>query len=215
MHPNKFDHGLVICQTPAPGFQHHCDTVQDLVRLTAGEGARMLLKCIINGEFVSPQHRVVLGKDDGAETPLHRAPKITPEDRHIDWDAWTADDIIRKHRIFGPLWNLCTASIHGRSMNKRIIWSSGFREVKSIYAPVVSPGKPFIMGLLGLEPYVYLKTCDNRILLVAELTVEGQQRSDPIQSARKAGLFSGDHLQYMPVLENSLLANRLLHGKLV
>lgn len=128
MHPEHFDQGAIVDQTPAPGLEHQCETIDELSAKLAPLGAEMLLRSIRNGSFVSPvafPQPESLAPGQRAPRP---APKITSEDRHIDWRFWSADDILRRHRVLGRLWNNVQLP---NTATRRLIWQSGFSQVGS------------------------------------------------------------------------------------
>lgn len=109
MHPTKFDHGVVLARREVDTFKLHEEEertptdVQGLTDRLALLGAEMLVECLQKGLFVRPVVNLIDRFDETG--PLHKAPKLTPNDRMIDWEQWTADEIVLKDRILGRLWD--------------------------------------------------------------------------------------------------------------
>ncbi|KAG8528051.1 uncharacterized protein KY384_006967 [Bacidia gigantensis] len=191
LHPKHFDQGSIVFQTPLPGFQHHCQNLPDLVRLMAREGSRMLLNCIRNSSFVSPPEQSSSKLASRGCIAAANAPKITTTDRHIDWATWTSEVIMRRHRVIGPLWNIVNPG------ERRVIWSSGFVDSDQDFADLrLGTGQPFISELGKAEEAIYIKTCDNKVLRVHEITIDGGHKKRPIPSVKQAKIYSGKELGF-------------------
>lgn len=106
LHPEHFDQGTILAQTPYPGFEHGCSTVPELVTLMSSKGAEMLVQVITNRLFLQPIKSPDTFQDHRVTATARAAPKITTQDKFIDWNTWTAEVIIRRHLIIGPLWSL-------------------------------------------------------------------------------------------------------------
>lgn len=189
--PQHFDQGRIIAQTPAPGIQHGCNTVPELLQVMAREGATMLVKCIKDGSFLapnSPDETSVSNKGPH----VHKAPKITPNDRHIDWNTWTANEIMLRQRVIGPLWSILDSGHNSHEQQHRIIWSSGF--VEELAAPTVElrPGQPLVMDLGSTQKAVYVSTCDGKTLRVNGGTLEGGKKNDLPHNLEMLGIVLHD-----------------------
>ena len=173
--PKHFDHGNILLQTPQPGFDipnpDHI-TVPQLLALVASKAADLLVEGLRSRVFVPPVRTIEMrSKRDHAQ--LQRpAPKITPEDRLIDWEAWTAEEIMLRHRVIGPLWNLVTDT-RPPQKEVRVIWSSGFYEATN------RPIGPFPGALMFSEPSidssVYISTRDGKVVGAQMVTVAGKK----------------------------------------
>ncbi|PYH46104.1 methionyl-tRNA formyltransferase [Aspergillus saccharolyticus JOP 1030-1] len=211
LHLKHFDHGTILAQTPAPGFDiptpASC-TVPDLLNVVAPKGAEILVAGIREGLFVPPV------KDAGwrstvNDSPLIHATKIVPEDRHIDWTNWTLHEIQRRHQVLGPLWSKSLVA-HGTSdgkpvfQHRRVIFS-GFEEVELLKGCdqfSVVPGLPFVDGAHPIEldkgNGVYVFTRDRKLVKIHYMKVEGELNADALRAARKARMigertfYSGD-----------------------
>lgn len=207
LHPERFDEGKIISQTPLPGFRHQCSTVPELLERVSQEGAAMLVSCITTGAFVPPLQEVrqLL---PGAKVPAaSSAPKITPQDRHLDWHSWTAERILRSHLVIGPLWNEITPENPLKLARKRVIWTSGFKvsDEKTSAGPGI--GRPFVKDAGSTEALVYIETCDRQILEATQITIDGCQTNDPISSFKQAGLFCSATRKH--VIDKDLICNQL------
>ena len=190
LHPKHFDRGTILSQTPQPGYDipngTNC-TIPELLSLQAAKGAEILVQGIRERVFVPPL--IGLDQDPQHFAMSRAAPKITPEDRRIDWDIYTAGEIIRRHHVIGPLWNHISHQDEGSTSitsPKRIIWSSGFQRTN------LSPDKDMQVGLLvaNLDPSkvtsLYVKTCDQYILRIERAKTEGNREQDAVLAVPKA-----------------------------
>ena len=109
MHPTRFDHGTVLAQTPLPGVPvpPEC-TPDELLKVLGLLGAELLCDGVENGVFVPP----LVDAREGVPEPeqIEHAPKITPEERHLDWTSWTADEVRLRDKVLGRLWDSETYS---------------------------------------------------------------------------------------------------------
>ncbi|KAI5295176.1 Methionyl-tRNA formyltransferase [Ascosphaera acerosa] len=108
LHPDRFDHGVILAQEaleiPDP---QDCD-VSTLTSLVSIKGADMLRAAIRERLFVPPLTPTAAPARQQHE--LRHAPKIRKEDSHVDWQGWTAETVLRRNRILGPLWSVAAAS---------------------------------------------------------------------------------------------------------
>ncbi|KAJ5550624.1 hypothetical protein N7535_001431 [Penicillium sp. DV-2018c] len=204
LHPKKFDQGVILAQTPAPGVEipkpQSC-TVPELESFLAQKGGQMLVETIDKGLFVSP----VSGIEQRGKATY--APKITPEDRHIDWTSWTLTEIKRRNRVIGPLWSkaLCSSNAADgplRFQQKRVI----FTETEEVDPPKgcdsfsVLPGLPFTNASHPVEPkktrQLYVFTADGKVLRINRMKVEGEQDAEGLRAAIKARMFGDRAFHY-------------------
>lgn len=194
-----FDHGVILDQTPAPGFDipnpDSC-TVPQLLDVVSPKAAQMLVNGIRNGVFVPPREDVGWRSSQGEKSLIH-ATKIKPEDRHVDWKNWTSAEIFRRNRVLGPLWNMAQTGNHG--VRKRVIFTE-IEEVELLAFPgddgsfTLQPGMPFMNSMFerlsGEEPKLCVRTSDGRFIRLRQLKAESQQAADGARAARKADLFT-------------------------
>ncbi len=171
MHTQHFDQGVILDQTPFPGIEYKSSTVHDLSLEMAPFGADMLVRAIRNRSFVAP-HDVKGWKQDGHEGLIRHAPKITPENSHIDWSSWTANDILHKQSIIGPLWNFVERSPRKFPRERRVIWSAGL--TKAAPMPSHEPGEPYAIGHPDQKLTIYVNTSDGQVLKAEHLTLDGE-----------------------------------------
>lgn len=206
LHPKHFDHGVILSQTPAPGFDipnpDFC-TVPELVDFVAPKGAQMLVESIEKGLFVPPIADALAEKSGD----LKHAPKITPEDRHINWANWTLADINRRNRVIGPLWSkaLCASNPADGPLSfqqKRVILTN-IEEVdppKGSDSFSILPGLPFTNAPHPVEPrksrQLYVFTADGKVLRINRMKVEGEQDAEGLRAAIKARMFGDRAFQY-------------------
>ena len=216
LHAQHFDQGDIVCQTPWPGFEHRCESVPELLALTANEGANMLLTCIRNGDFVGGTHVKMSRSENPIETKIVSAPKITAHDRHLDWKTWKADDIIWRQKIIGPLWNTLKLQATGGTKEKRVIWPGDFVEADdaSLLGQSIAIGEPFMNGLGTANQALYVRTCDEKILRTSEITVEGHTPKKPIVACRQAGILSEDVGKFLKSPNERSRPRKLMLGSL-
>ncbi|KAG5297489.1 mitochondrial formyl-methionyl-tRNA transformylase [Histoplasma ohiense] len=198
-----FDHGVILDQTPPPGFSipdpDTCD-VPRLLDLVSDKSAQMLVAGIRNRIFAPPLKSVGWRKPDN-EGALRHAGKIQPEDRHINWRSWTAQEIFRRQRVLGPLWNNVVigtgSSVSGNSeQTKRIIFTK-MALVESIPHVLdsvkIGPGVVFTLSdaqtsASELDQPLYVTTCDRKTLRIDEIKVQGQHSAPAYRAAKKANM---------------------------
>ena len=198
LHPKHFDRGRILAQTPPPGWGHRCRTVPELLKQVAPAGADMLLKCIKRRLYLvdndNPEEMQDTKETAAAAAAARAAPKITSNDRFINWETWTAEEIMRRHRVIGPLWSSARFTDEEKS-ERRIIWSTGFDQTSNIPIVDIPVGQPVIIGTESSAQNTYVRTCDNRMLAIGEIKIEGGEQAKPLQAAKKAGMADGSTLQ--------------------
>jgi methionyl-tRNA formyltransferase len=181
MHPTKFDCGEVIAQTPLPGIRiAHETTTEDLINQLAPLGATMLRNSIDRGLFISP--KTVLRKEEINPRSLEPAPKITPEDGHINWDKWTAHRILRANRALGRLWDTTTVQrCNAQSQETRVSYDGKWKlvEAQKIEAFGISDplraGSPVRVVSSGTDQVdIALATVDGQFVMPESITIAGQ-----------------------------------------
>ena len=161
--------------------------MSELLEQVAPVGADMLLTCIKSHLYLASNDIPEEVRDVKEVAAARAAPKITPNDRFIDWETWTAEEIMRRHRVIGPLWSSARLNDEGKS-KRRIIWSTGFDQTSNTPVVDVPVGQPVFIGTESSDQNVYVRTCDDRMLAVGEITIEGGEQAKPIQAAKKAGI---------------------------
>lgn len=208
LHPKHFDHGTILSQTPAPGFEipspNTC-TVPELLNIVAPKGAQLLVEGINNGLFVPPVQNAGWRSSEGSDALVHAA-KIKPEDRHIDWANWSLLEINRRSRVIGPLWSRALASTTGVDgslsfQQKRVILT----ETKEVEPPkgceslAVVPGLPFANCSHPVGPKkgraLHVFTRDGKVLRINQMKVEGEQAAEGLRAAVKARMFGDRSFQ--------------------
>ena len=157
----------------------------------APKGAELLVQGLRDGVHLPPLHDVGWAPSGAAKgtLKLQHAPKITPEDRHIIWDKWTAEEILRRQRVLGDgLWDLLR---HDQQLTRVIM--HGF----SRYDGAGGKEVPRAAGQLQLvqrqdgaeeNEALVVHMCDGALLAIAEMTVEGRPRLPAHRAASKYGL---------------------------
>lgn len=183
MHPTKFDHGVVLKQSvkvPVTSESTQASLIQQLGPL----GAELLCKGIEENIFVPPLDDV---RDGIADPPwLELAPKISSKDRQIDWNRWTANDILLRHRALGELWDnetfqRCQSSESGAYTSKRVTFHGTWHKMDADSETGVA-GQP----VLVLSPFrqgltMAIRTVDDFLIAPESVTIEGKGRGKGLQ----------------------------------
>jgi methionyl-tRNA formyltransferase len=191
----SFDHGVILAQTEHPGLRIPSPdicTYSDLLEFITPKAAELLVEGIKDRVFVPPLVEV------GWPKPIHvmHAPKITPNDRQIDWLFWNASTIDRRHRALGRLWSTIWVNTETA---KRFVFED-FEivprpEAMLMYQKILDSGKenvdhtvPLMIystcGTTERRPRAYVNDGDAIIIAtrngtavrVKEITVEGETR---------------------------------------
>lgn len=189
LHPEHFDRGTILAQTPYPGFEHGCRTVPELLALTATKGAEMLVQSIKARLYVKSAENPNVIQEDRITVAARAAPKITSQDKFIDWNTWTAEVIIRRHLAIGPLWSFVKNAQNAR----RLIWTTGFTISDEVAISTHIPIGRLVVFKRDYadEQVAYVRTCDNRTLKVDRIKIEGGVETAPLQGIKKADMI--DH----------------------
>ncbi|CAK4027231.1 Methionyl-tRNA formyltransferase, mitochondrial [Lecanosticta acicola] len=175
MHHTKFDHGKILDQMQL-AIPEDC-TVEHLIDTLGPIGASMLQNIILRDLKASP---LPISGADASQGELEHAPKITPEDRHIDWSTWTSDKILRYDRVLGRLWDRTTYQYcHGKPQEaKRITFEGPWRRIvgKELLEFHTDwprlPGRP-TLNYKQKKPMIGVWTVDESLLAPSYATVEG------------------------------------------
>ena len=154
----------------------------------------MLLKCIKSRLYLVGNDIPEEVRDFKDAAAARAAPKITSNDRFIHWETWTAEEIMRRHRVIGPLWSSARFNEDTKS-ERRIIWSTGFAQTSDTPIIDVPVGQPVVIGTESSAQNVYVRTCDNRMLAIREIKIEGGGQAKPIQAAKRAGMANDSTLR--------------------
>lgn len=187
LHPKHFDQGTILAQTAYPGFEHGCSTVPELLNLTSSKGAEMLVQSITNRLYLQPKNSLGSLQDDRTTAKPRAAPKITSRDKFIDWNTWTAEVIIRRHLAIGPLWSF----VKNAQNVRRLIWTTGFTISEEIAVSTDFPiGRLVVLGSGDCADgqVSYVRTCDDRVLKVNRIKIEGGVETPPLRATKKAGM---------------------------
>lgn len=208
LHHKSFDHGTILAQSPAPGFDipnpESC-TVPELTSLVSVKGAQLLFDGIRNGLFVPPVQDAGWFSEKDTQNLIHAA-KIVPEDRHVDWANWNMVDFNRRNRVLCNLWSKAlVASKPGDGsisfQQKRVILT----DVEEVDPPkgseifAILPGLPFTNAPHPVEPKknraLYVFTRDGKALRINHLKVEGEPVAEGLRAAIKARMFGDRSIQ--------------------
>lgn len=103
LHPKHFDQGTILAQTPAPGIAIPPGiTSQQLEQQMADVGAEMLVNVLRSRKFVPPLQDAGWYAHSGL--PTDHAPKVTKQDRFVNFETDTLADILAKQQALGDSW---------------------------------------------------------------------------------------------------------------
>lgn len=202
LHDKRFDQGVILKQTPYPGFEipnpESC-TVPQLLDLVSSKGAQILVDGVRDGVFVPPVEPAGW-LPAGEKADLVHAVKIKTEDRHIDWKNWTWAEISKRSRVLGPLWSMATVAAGTDGQNRqqrRVIFTAMERvEIPKGSDPRLHvPGLPFVEGIPPFEQRqggkgLYVFTHDGSLVRLQQIKVEGERVADGFRAALKAQMVS-------------------------
>lgn len=211
LHPKHFDQGTILSQTPYPGFEHGCSTVPELLALTSSKGAEMLVQSIKNRLYLQPAKSPDSLADYRIKATSRAAPKITPQDKFINWNTWTSEVIIRRHLAIGPLWSF----VRNAQNVRRLIWTTGFTISEEVAISTDLPvGRLVVFGYRDCadEQVAYVRTCDNRVLKVIRIKIEGGIELPPLRAAKKADMIGHGTPVQKDLMTLSLLSTDSLDG---
>ncbi|KAK6216584.1 formyl transferase [Colletotrichum tabaci] len=119
LHPKSFDHGAVVSYTPPIPIPENC-TTRNLHDLVTPLAAETLVDSLQRGLHVPPVNDIGWRPtpEELARQPLTHAPKVTSHDRQMDWRSWSADEVLLRRRVLGPVW--CAAFHHDSQTVKRV-----------------------------------------------------------------------------------------------
>lgn len=100
LHPQHFDQGTVLAQTPKPGIKipRHVNA-NKLEAELAAKGAQMLLEVLKVNKHVLPHENAAWY--DG---PVSHAPKTTKKDRFVSFGERSMDEIVAMMQALGDPW---------------------------------------------------------------------------------------------------------------
>ena len=186
MHPTMFDHGKILAQTEKIPL-HATSTPDELLQELGTLGAGLLSRGTEAGLFMQPRDGVPTS--DSSSEELDFAPKITLEDRHIDWATWTADEILLRDRVLGELWDTQTLARSSGELppgknGRRIAFHGPWALVKDndqgqATDEVGTPRLVFSPFRKGLT--VGFRTKDGETVIPSEATVDGGPRGKGLQ----------------------------------
>ena len=146
LHPTKIDHGKIVLQKrniPIPN-PDTC-TPKELIDYLAPIGGNLLVQALRERLYL-PLNQTI--SQEPVPENQRLAPKITKEDRHVNWETWTASNILNRNRVLGDLWDTSTWSQCAASPNisKRVI----FHALKPLQNKLLNkrggPGTVYLTG---------------------------------------------------------------------
>lgn len=191
MDDKKFDHGVVLAQTPSPGLEVTPDeTLPEVTQKLAIECADLLIEGLRDGVHVPPHVNAGWkGKELEGKT-LQHAPKIDKADMEVDWADWSAEEWRRRLQLQQGVWTKGAVTSAKRSYDaRRVIIHDGRQasadEVKGLSASMEfvqekGNGGPRrfrkVVAVDTQEGVVYIQLADRKWIRAEHVTLEGKPR---------------------------------------
>lgn len=179
------DNGAIVAQTREPGIEIPSEARQSFSSLAdyiAPLGADLLIDTLEQGLFQSSASDLTLqavSKLHGRE-PRH-ARKLILEDRHIDWNTWSANKIVRFQKLFSSLWN----TMQTPTGIKKLVWTGSFEITDpALGDPTFPPGMAYVLK----DDSVLVNTADNAVLQVYDCTIARDRSRNIHHVAQKLGI---------------------------
>ncbi|KAF1986611.1 Formyltransferase [Aulographum hederae CBS 113979] len=184
MHPKVFDRGVVVARRKVEVPKEGECTVEELRGAVEGVAGEMLVGVLREGSFVGVG--VEGSGGEGGEGVVENAPKITKEDSRVRWKSWGCDELMRRLRVLGQVWEDVEWMATAKETSKRIMYHE-LKDVSELYfsqaserAETKEPGNLFLWSPDGAaqNPLLLAFTCDTppRVVQVAQTTVSGGQK---------------------------------------
>jgi methionyl-tRNA formyltransferase len=175
LHPEHFDQGQILAQTPAPGLDVPEDATSASLIASLGEkGGDMLVNLLISRAYIPPLHDA--GWYSSSSGPVSYAEKLTKTHSYIDSSAASAQDILTRHRALGDLWCYLPEQKSGERVILHKIQRTGVVDTTRR-----EPGFVVLEGLVG----VGIKTADGSVLDVTSCTVSGGTKKQGVAKMKR------------------------------
>lgn len=185
MHPTMFDHGAILAQSDKIPL-HRGTAPSELLQILGSLGADLLYRGVDEGLFLQPQKDAENSSLNSGEHAF--APKVTPEDKHIDWTTWTAGQIQLRDRVLGDLWDThtysqCTNGSSSTHAVKRVTfhgpWELARADLRLGSRNSGEPEVVFSPFRKGLT--IGIRTIDDKVLIPSTATVDGGPKGKGLQ----------------------------------
>lgn len=182
MHPTLFDHGTILAQTQSPGVPVPADSTPDsLLKTLSPLGAELLCRGINDATFVPPVKDVRVDFPEAQHADY--APKVTPEDRRINWTTWTSDEILLRDRVLGRLWDNKTYSeCLPNRYPKRVTFQGPWHTLDHPGARFTAGTPLTIHGGDSKAATLAIMTNDGKAVSPASVTVEGERKGNGVEA---------------------------------
>lgn len=182
MHPTKFDHGIVLAQEEVnlqeAAVAAQYATTADLIERLGPVGGKLLVNTLQQGLFVTPTSITRPSSDED----VYRAPKITPADRMIEWQSWSAENILARDAALSQLWDRTSfAHCDVGSADRRVIYKGPWSVLSTGSRSGAVPGTPILLdgGTVGWT------TVDGAIMLPSAATIEGEAKDQGLKTLQR------------------------------
>lgn len=188
MHPTRFDHGLVLDQVSIPLTNEY--TASTLTTQLGMLGESLLFQTLKKRSFIDPKP---MADQNGSELLAEHAPKISPEDRHIDWSSWSAEKVERYDRALGKLWDdtsvaRCSIPKPGVADSSRVTWEGpwtiyqGEETSRFMDDKHSKPGSVSVSTYRGDKGRLGVWTVDGKVVVPSAATVAGYKEGKGLET---------------------------------
>ncbi|RDW91216.1 hypothetical protein BP5796_02381 [Coleophoma crateriformis] len=188
-----FDRGIILATTGKLTIEEN-SRYEDVLEMLTPKAADLLREGIRKKVYVPPLE-AVKAVDIPAEVKQMSAPKITSEDRHIDWER-SADVLARYHRVLGALWvevayplqepkrwifgdvEECSEGTINEAKTRSVAEDTSLEksEKEKLPSTISFLETSHIEYVDGGEGAIIFKTGDGRGVKVRQITVAGQKK---------------------------------------
>ena len=157
LHPTKFDHGVVLFQTPEIPIDTNAETLQSLTAKLAPLGAEGLIHVLDQEYYKNPSAHAV----DTTKYKKSYTKKVTTESRKVNLVADSVETVLAKYRVFGSVYLLHDFVIRNKkkrseeTVTKRVQLEDGLADVTAAF----SAQHPDLAQSMAIGEY-YLDTTD-------------------------------------------------------
>jgi len=181
----RFDRGAILMQSSPPLALAPRTSYHSLHETLAARGAEMLVETLRRQLFVPPISAV----QSKYEASL--APKITPEDAHINWATWNADELELRAEMLGEVWTELGYETESPETPRKRTILYGVKALVDWTPELDIPTGCFRYVKRGYEEIMVLKCKDEGWVHVGSVKVEGKREIEGgtwIRSLQKRGI---------------------------
>jgi methionyl-tRNA formyltransferase len=141
----------------------------------------MLVEGIVSGRIMAGEGEIV--DNEGEVEGLSHAPKITKEDRRVDWRSWDAEKVVRYDQVLGSLWDMstfrnCNVAKADAQGDKRVTFQGPWERLDTANVEIIyTAGYAILCRIAGVKGVLLgFQTADGGLVSPAAATIEGEQK---------------------------------------